>query len=255
MSLHSPMTKRSVQGSSMAGSLRLTRRPGVLVADPHEKTRRPYGGDVRRHVGCEVIPAADGRKALGQARRRPPPSLVTMEMALAFIGGGALSEILWRDATTRAVPLIVVSGEPRPACLGRALRRSQCGLDEVLRTGDAVGRSVASHRHASRSGSTIGVRTGPRHRAVEAVGRRARARCGPSRSIVSHAHSRSDTTSPAFDPPNLRYPSCDGPPHDERSHVAGARAHYLEEWDDDVRLASCRVFQYRQRTRKLPHVS
>jgi CheY-like chemotaxis protein len=131
--------------------------------------------------------------------------------------GYALSQILRRDATTRAVPIIVATAESRPACLERArlaganaVLMKPCAqetmLSEVWRL---IGTTADPVRGLAYTRTMVTVPSRPSVAVLAGA-------AVPSRSVLSHAHPRSTTTSPAFDPPELRCPSCDGPLHYER---------------------------------------
>jgi CheY-like chemotaxis protein len=83
----------------------------VLVVDPDEQTRAVYRESLTA-TGCDVVEASDGRDALAKAFVRPP-ALVVTEVALPFIDGYALCEILRRDRLTASVPILVVTAEAR----------------------------------------------------------------------------------------------------------------------------------------------
>jgi CheY-like chemotaxis protein len=66
-----------------------------------------------------VREAADGRDALTHALVHPPDLLLT-DVGLPLIDGLELCEILRRDRTTAAVPILIITGEARKNVLARA---------------------------------------------------------------------------------------------------------------------------------------
>lgn len=69
--------------------------------------------------GLVVLEAADGERALEQARSEHPDLVVTDVMMPGF-SGFDLAEALRRDERTREIPLIFLSGEAEPAHADRA---------------------------------------------------------------------------------------------------------------------------------------
>src|SRR5436190_12973293 len=78
----------------------------VLLAEPDRQRREVYR-EAFHAFGCDVIEAADGRETLVEALVRKP-SLIVMQTWLPFVNGPALCEILRRDATTSAVPILAI---------------------------------------------------------------------------------------------------------------------------------------------------
>jgi CheY-like chemotaxis protein len=125
----------------------------ILVVDPHDDTRQLYR-QCFELAECSVVEASDGRDALAKALEREP-SLVVTELRLSFIDGIALCELLRLDPATSGVPVLVVTGENRPAEFGAsATSRCRCRVDETC---------IARHRAPICDGVV-----------VEAVNRRAR---------------------------------------------------------------------------------
>src|SRR5258706_309971 len=98
----------------------------ILIADQDADTRLLYRDGLFR--GEDVVEATDGRDALAKAFVHVP-SLVLTELRLPFVDGVELCDILRRDVLTRFVPILVVTGDVRPAALERA---QQAGADAVL---------------------------------------------------------------------------------------------------------------------------
>lgn len=229
----------------------LHRRDGfrVLVVDADDDTRQLYRRSFEL-AGCAVTEAADGRDALTQALIAPP-SVVVTEMRLPFIGGVALCELLRLDSATNTISIVVVTGECRPAELERA---REAGADAVL-TKPALPDTVLDAAKAlvtqSRGHSADGIV------AAHAPGRSATVSAhsdAQRRRRLSKSYVRFETANPTTSPPKLMCPSCDRPLNYERSHVGGVSDRQPEQWDYFV-CPTCGTFQYRQRTRKLRHVS
>jgi two-component system chemotaxis response regulator CheY len=99
----------------------------ILIVDPDADTRSLYRAFVQL-AGGDVVEASDGRDALVKALMHPP-ALVMTETRLPIIDGFALCEGLRRDVMTRAVPILVVTGDTGPAVLERA---RTAGADATL---------------------------------------------------------------------------------------------------------------------------
>ena len=188
----------------------------LLVADAHDDTRSLYRESLWL-AGCEVVDAAGGRDALVKALVRPPTAVI-IETRLPLFDGQALCEVLRRDSTTRRVLILIVTTETRPAELERARAG---GADAVLVkpvSPDALLDEI--QRLLTRS-----------HRLH-------------SESATHRAH-----------PPELLCPSCNRWLTYGHSHTGGINDRHPEQWDYYVCSASCGIFQYRQRTRKLRRVA
>ena len=72
-------------------------------------------------AGYEVVEAAHGEAALDQVRRSPPQLVLTDRM-MPRMNGGELIERLRADETTKAIPIVIVSGT----------RGGEAGADAVL---------------------------------------------------------------------------------------------------------------------------
>jgi len=213
-----------------------------------DDTRSLYR-QILEFVRCDVVEASDGRDALAKALVQVP-SLVITELRLPFVDGLALCEILRRDRTTANVPILIVTGETRPAAVNRARTIADGVLtkptmpDEIVNeiqrlmvpmdTGRETSASVAGAEAADDS-TTSPVRSFHR------------------RPVLVRAHSRFRTTSPSVAPPILRCPSCDRPLKYEQSYLGGVSHRHAEQWDYFT-CSTCGTFQYRQRTRKIRRV-
>jgi CheY-like chemotaxis protein len=225
----------------------------ILVVDPHDDTRQLYR-QCFELADCSVVEASDGRDALAKALEREP-SLVVTELRLSFIDGIALCELLRLDPATSGVPVLVVTGENRPAELERA---QQAGADAVLmkpalpdivlqsamalllkRSTDVRGRSAATRKQMParlRKSSVLLARPDEQRREA-----------------LCKSHVRFETMNPPAPPPDLTCPSCDHSLTYDHSHVGGVSDRHREQWDY-YDCSTCGTFQYRQRTRKLRRV-
>jgi len=210
----------------------------VLVVDPDADTRALYREAFHSH-GWDVVEGADGREGLAKALATPP-ALVVTEIGLPFLDGYALCDILRRDRATAAVPILVVTAQPRAAGAD-ALR---AGADAVLSkpaTAEQVlaetRRLLSDRRDGDESVSPAALRT---------VGSSPR---------LSKSFARFMTTTPPASPPQLLCPACDQSLTYQHSHVGGVSAKNAEQWDLYACSGSCGTFQYRHRTRKLRRVA
>ena len=73
-------------------------------------------------AGYGVVEAAHGEAALEQVRRSPPQIVLTDRM-MPRMNGGALIELLRADESTKAIPIVMISG----------VHGAQPGADAVLR--------------------------------------------------------------------------------------------------------------------------
>ena len=72
-------------------------------------------------AGYVVVEAAHGEAALGQVRRSPPQIVLT-DWMMPRMSGGELIERLRADESTKAIPIVIISGT----------RGDQGGADAVL---------------------------------------------------------------------------------------------------------------------------
>jgi CheY-like chemotaxis protein len=87
-------------------------QPHVLIADD-DREMRAYIRHVLRNT-ARVTEAADGAEALGLALQEAP-DLVIADVRMPGLDGYALCAALHDDATTSAVPVLLVSGEASPS--------------------------------------------------------------------------------------------------------------------------------------------
>jgi chemosensory pili system protein ChpA (sensor histidine kinase/response regulator) len=100
--------------------------PFVLIVDDQAAIRDLFASFLRR-AGFEVAQARDGIEAVRRLRLRVPDAVVC-DLEMPEMDGVAFCHSLRADTTTRAVPLVIVSGAG-PLALGRALA---AGCDAVL---------------------------------------------------------------------------------------------------------------------------
>jgi len=227
---------------------RRTRR--ILVVEPDDETRALYSQSLH-HAGCDVIEASDGRDALVKAFAQAP-TLVMTETRLPMLDGYALCEVLRADATTRTVPILVITTETRPADLERvraagadAILVKPAPLDAVVNeVRRLLTASTESRRKPATATATAGEhQTQPANIAAHSTMDR--------HTVLVRAHRRFETTTPPIPPPELLCPSCDGPLKYEKSYIGGVSAHHREQWDYYTCVRACGSFQYRQRTRSV----
>ena len=223
---------------SSDATIRNDRRvPRVLLADADEDARTLYRESLRA-AGCDVLDATDGRDALVKALTHAP-SVVITETHLPIFDGYELCEILRRDSTTHAVPILVVTNEKRERELDRA---RDAGADAVIIKPvppATLLREIERLLHTPPEPPPATPSQPP-----ASAGR-------TRRRTLSTAHARLETTTPPLPPPTLRCPSCDRSLEYVRSHVGGVNGRQREQWDEYKCLPSCGTFVYRHRTRRL----
>lgn len=202
----------------------------ILLVDPDSDTHDLYRTFLvpRRYI---VEHADDGRFALARALASPPDIIVT-EARLPGIDGISLCELLRKDHATESVPLIVLTGDPRPQLHQQAYQAGAtrvlvkpCLPDDLWRELQQVSGlpAVAEQPPAAR----------------QPIGRRSR------------NHRRGVTTAPPISPPVLPCPYCDAMLIYQRSQIGGVNAKFSEQWDYYRCPCGCGDFQYRHRTRKV----
>lgn len=80
----------------------------ILLVEDDTSSRNQLAALLRR-VGYHVAVAGDGAEALAKMRAGPP-ALVLLDMVMAGMDGWKFLEEKRKDATLRAVPVIIVSG-------------------------------------------------------------------------------------------------------------------------------------------------
>jgi two-component system cell cycle response regulator DivK len=223
-----------------AASRRAPHVSRVLIVDPDSATRLLYR-DSLRHLGYEVVEAADAREALVHALVHPPSVIVT-ETQLPVFDGYALCDILRRDSTTRAIPIVVVTAESRDAELGRA---RAAGANSVLVKPAPIEVIVTEIQRLLAPDARQ--RPAPDTMAPSPPISAARRRKPPAK-----AHLRCETTTPPIHPPELHCRSCHGVLRYERSYIGGVSIRHPEQWDEFS--CTCGIFEYRHRTRRLRRI-
>src|ERR1041384_371703 len=66
-------------------------------------------------VGYSTTSARDGREALDVLQRGVCPSVLLVDLMMPVMSGWELIERLKRDVTLSEIPVVVISGYPRPA--------------------------------------------------------------------------------------------------------------------------------------------
>jgi CheY-like chemotaxis protein len=84
----------------------------ILVVDDDDDARATVG-DLLRLDGYEVAAASDGKDALEVCRRLPaPPHLMVIDLRMPVMDGWELLAAKVGMPELRAVPVVIVSGEP-----------------------------------------------------------------------------------------------------------------------------------------------
>jgi two-component system chemotaxis response regulator CheY len=224
--------------------------PKILVVDPDPDAQALYA-HMLGLADREITHASDGRDALAKAFDYSYPLIIT-ETHLPFIDGYALCEIIRKDPTTRATPIMVVTSDTRPVSVTRALQAGAdvvltkpCAADSVLAEAQRLivrSGEIRDHSRMLRDRGTAQV-----DRATALVARSA----NPKPFRKNRAHARFATSAPSLTPPALRCPSCDRSLTYEQSHIGGVSGREPEQWDYYACPMGCGQFQHRQRTRKI----
>ena len=93
--------------------------PLILVIDDAEDTRDVYA-QFLQHVGLRSVTAADGEDGLEKARALRP-DLIVLDLGLPKLDGWEVTRRLKSDPTTRAIPIIAVTGHAQAEQRQRAL--------------------------------------------------------------------------------------------------------------------------------------
>jgi CheY-like chemotaxis protein len=205
-----------------------SRTSRILLVEPHDDTRALYR-DMLAATGCDIIEATNGREALVNSFVHRP-ELIATELGLPLLDGYALCEILRRDQSTAAVPILIVTIEGRETALERARK---AGADAVMVkpvTPEALleqVRTLLDRPRAPQASDT------------------------PRAQKNTTALYSPETLTPPAKPPIMYCPTCDRPLTYVRSHVSGAGTRHREQWDEYRCPEACGAFEYRHRTRKL----
>jgi CheY-like chemotaxis protein len=101
-------------------------RPLVLIVDDHDDTRDLYVQGLGL-FGFEAIGAADGQQACRRAWEFHPDIVVT-DLVLRGGDGWQLIEDLQRDARTRHIPVVLLTGHAAESLRERAEREGCAGF-------------------------------------------------------------------------------------------------------------------------------
>jgi CheY-like chemotaxis protein len=230
----------SRQGPTIAAPIQ-SEPPRVLVVEPDDDVRLSYRGALEA-AGCDVLEAVDGREALAKALVRVP-SLVVTELQLPFVDGTALCEILKKDRTTAAVPILIITGETRPETIERARRLANAVLAKPAGADSMLSECTRLLGRSDAPGAAVPGKPGG---AVPSTA----GSTGTHRPVLVKSLPRFTTTTPPSAPPALTCPACGRPLRYDHSHVGGVSERHREQWDY-YSCANCGSFQYRQRTRRL----
>jgi CheY-like chemotaxis protein len=101
-------------------------RPLVLVVDDHDDTREMYVLSLGL-FGFEAIGAADGQQACHRAWEFHP-DIVVMDLTLRGGDGWHVIQDLQRDARTRDIPIVLLTGDAAASLRERAERDGCAGF-------------------------------------------------------------------------------------------------------------------------------
>jgi CheY-like chemotaxis protein len=214
----------------------------VLLVDQDDDNRAMYG-QYMKAANWIVEEAGDGRDALAKALALRPELIVT-EIRLPGIDGFELCKLLRSDFATRAIPIVVVTGDSYARDVKLALTAGATSVLLKPCVPEAVLAEAIRLIDAARE---------PGVPAPAAQPSDAEPQEGPRRGL-SRSHVRGETAAPPAVPPGLICPQCDFPLDYKSSQVGGVSARNAEQWDYFVCERGCGTFQYRQRTRKLRKV-
>jgi len=216
--------------------------PMVLLIDRDEDSRSMYAQYVKA-ANWIVEEAEDGREALAKALALRPDVIVT-ELQLPGIDGFELCTLLRRDFATRAIPIVVVTGDAYKRDLELARRAGATSI--LVKPCDPEAMFAETVRVLEESRD-------PRPLVPAEPGPTPAPQTAPRRGL-SHSHIRGETAAPPVHPPELICPQCDRPLGYKSSQVGGVSARNSEQWDYFECDHGCGMFQYRHRTRKVRKV-
>ena len=81
----------------------------VLLVDDNDDTRELYA-EYLDHMGYRVEQASDGSQALDRARRLHLPAVIVLDLEMPQMDGIEVARRLKHDQTTRAIPILVLTG-------------------------------------------------------------------------------------------------------------------------------------------------
>jgi len=208
----------------------------ALLVDRDDDTRQMYA-EFLKQSAWEVVEAADGADALVKALARRPSIIVT-ETRLPVVDGFELCERLRREATTEAIPILVVTADAYAPDVERA---RAAGANVVLIKPCLPESLRGEMQHLVET--FVLQRPRPRSASPQSV------RAGRGSRAAAKAALTDSTTTPPIAPPHLDCPACRRPLVYQRSHLGKSPADRpREQWDYYVCPAGCGHFQYRHRT-------
>lgn len=104
-----------------------TAKPRVLVVDDVDDVREMYV-EYLQFLGFDATGACNGREAVRKAISHQQ-SLIVMDLAMPVLDGWEAIRILRADPRTRAIPIIVLTGQAQPEPMERAFA---VGATEVV---------------------------------------------------------------------------------------------------------------------------
>ena len=102
-------------------------KPLVLVVDDFQDNREMYC-EYLAFAGFRVIEAANGREAVDQAFEKLP-DVIIMDLSLPVMDGWEATRLLKRDARTRTIPVVALTGH---ALAGHSKGARDAGCDAFL---------------------------------------------------------------------------------------------------------------------------
>ena len=102
-------------------------KPLVLVVDDFQDNREMYC-EYLAFAGFRVIEAANGQEAVDQAFEKLP-DVIIMDLSLPVMDGWEATRLLKRDARTRTIPVVALTGH---ALAGHSKGARDAGCDAFL---------------------------------------------------------------------------------------------------------------------------
>ena len=102
-------------------------KPLVLVVDDFQDNREMYA-EFLSYSGFRVIEAANGKEAVQQAFDNLP-DVIVMDLSLPIMDGWEATRLLKKDARTRAIPVMALTGH---ALAGHSKEAKDAGCDAFL---------------------------------------------------------------------------------------------------------------------------
>ncbi len=230
----------------------------ALLVDRDADTRHMYKQWLALD-GWQIEEADAGREALARAISHHPDVIVT-ETRLPGMTGLELCAVLRRDASTRAIPIVLVTGDGFSDQVDRA---KSAGADSVLVKPCLPDTLRVEMRRVLAASAELRARATNIRGTLAAQMRRADGALAHSREVIAR-HSPParrmaripprPSSLPIDEPPPLVCPSCDRQMIYARSHFGGVAAN-PERWDYFECRGGCGTYQYRARTRKLRKVT